>query len=163
MHQLAMRGLTDETAPARASGAIDVDASPERVFDALADVSQWPSFRGDVTDATSEGPAAPGRAFTWRANGALVTSRFALVERPARLTWSNGAPGMIASCVYLFSATPSGGTRIRCEESMDASAIASHIDDDVLGAGIASWLAGIKAHVEAGAAGSSVHGGRNDS
>jgi hypothetical protein len=163
MHQLAMRGLTDETAPARASGAIDVDASLERVFDALADVSQWPSFRGDVTDAASEGPAAPGRVFTWRANGALVTSRFAIVERPARLSWSNSAPGMVASCVYLFSATPSGGTRIRCEESMDASAIAPHMNDEVLGAGIASWLAGIKAHVEAEAAGSRIRGGHEES
>lgn len=151
-HQLAMRGLTDETAPARAQGVIDIDARPERVFDALADVTNWPSFRGDVTDAASDGPATPGRAFTWRANGAPVNSRFALVERPTRLSWSNGAPGMVASCVYQFSATPAGGTRIQCEESMDASVAAPHIDDAVLRAGIASWLAGIKDHVEAGAA-----------
>lgn len=147
-YQLALRGDTDEQAPARAHGSIDIAVSPEEVFDALADVSNWPSFRGDVTDAVADGPAVTGRSFTWRANGAPVTSRFAVVERPARLTWSNDAVGMTAACVYQFLPTEDGGTQIRCKESMDASGAAPHIDDDVLGAGIASWLAGIKAYTE---------------
>jgi hypothetical protein len=147
-YSLARRGLTDAGAPARARGRIDIAAAPEDVFDALADVGNWPDFRPDVTDAFSTGAAAPGQAFSWRAGGALVDSRFALVERPTLLTWSNEAPGMTAACVYRFEPLDAGGTRIDCEESMDASGAALHIDDDALAAGIRSWLAGIRRHIE---------------
>ncbi|WP_308799603.1 SRPBCC family protein [Agromyces silvae] len=87
MHELALRGITDQTAPPRVRGSVEIDLSPDAVFDALAEVSNRPSFRADVTDAHAEGPAASGQAFSWRANDAIVTSRFALVDRPARLTW----------------------------------------------------------------------------
>jgi hypothetical protein len=147
-HQFAADGATDPAAPARARGAVDVAAPPEAVWDALASVENWPAFRDDVTTAATDGPAAPGRAFTWRASSLMVTSRFAIVERPTRLTWSNAAPGMTSSCVYEFHRTEDGRTRIRGEESMDASGIAPHIDDAFLEAGIGSWLDGIKAFVE---------------
>jgi len=148
MHQLAARGVVDPAAPARAAGQIDIATSPEEVWDALARVENWPSFRADVTQAETDGTASSGRTFRWRANGLRVESRFAIVERPTRLTWSNSAPGMSASCVYEFHRTEDGHTLVRCEESMDASAIAPHIDDAVLGEGIRTWLEGIKSFVE---------------
>lgn len=144
MHQFAARGVVDPSAPARATGQIGIATSPEKVWDALAKVQNWPSFRADVTQAETDGT---GR-FTWRADGLPVESRFAIVERPTRLTWSNSAPGLSASCVYEFHRTDDGHTVVRCEESMDASAIAPHIDDAVLAEGIRTWLEGIKSFVE---------------
>ncbi|MBB5790241.1 SRPBCC family protein [Jiangella mangrovi] len=151
-HRLAEEGRVDPAAPAHATGGIDVAASPEEVWDALATVANWPRFRADVTDAETEGPAdAPadaGRAFRWRAGGHPVESRFAITDRPSRLSWSNAAPGLTASCVYEFDRTPSGHTRIRAAESMDASAVAPHLDHAALAEGIRTWLEGIKAFVE---------------
>lgn len=151
IHQFAARGVVDPTAPARAEGHIGIATPPEKVWDALARVENWPSFRADVTQAQTGGTASSGRTFTWRANGLPVESRFAIVERPTRLTWSNSAPGMSASCVYEFHRTEDGHTLIRCEESMDASEIAPHIDDAVLGEGIRTWLEGIRSFVEGAA------------
>ena len=148
-HLLATEGRVDETAPAHATGDIEIAASPEEVFDALSTVANWPGFRADVTEAETDGPAAPGRGFTWRASGLPVESRFAIVERPSRLSWSNHAvAGMTASCVYEFDRTEQGHTRIRCAESMDASAVAPQIDSAFLAGGIRSWLEGIQAFVE---------------
>lgn len=153
-HRLAAEGRVDETAPAHATGSIEIAASPEEVFDALATVANWPGFRADVTQAETDGPAAPGRGFTWRANGLPVESRFAIVERPSRLSWSNyAAAGMTASCVYEFDRTEQGHTRVRAAESMDASAVAPQIDSAFLAGGIRSWLEGIESFVERGPAG----------
>lgn len=149
-HRLAEAGTIAEEAPARARGEVDIAAVPETVWDALADVSNWPAFRADVTDAVPAGPTTQGSTFTWAANGLPVSSRFALVERPSRLTWSNFAPGMAATCVYQFELTADGGTRIRAMESMDASGIAPDLDDTALEHGIRTWLDGIKAFVEGG-------------
>lgn len=148
-YRLALQGVVDTAAPARATGSIEIDAAREEVWEALAQVENWSSIRGDITDSRAAGPPATGSSFTWSANGVPMTSAFALVERPARLSWANMAPGVAAVCVYEFDELGSRRTRIRCEESIDAAAVAPGLDHEVLAANISSWLEGIKAYTEA--------------
>ncbi|MEV0350325.1 SRPBCC family protein [Nonomuraea sp. NPDC050680] len=148
VYELASAGAVDMAAPAIAGGAIDIDAPREVVWDALAQVENWPGIRADVSDVEPSGPTESGSSFTWSAGGAPVTSAFALVERASRLTWVTTAPGFSMAAVYEFDDLGFERTRIRCQESMDAAAVAPHIDHDVLAGLIRSWLEGIKAFVE---------------
>lgn len=147
-YQRALIGAVDPDAPARAYGSIDIDAPREVVWDAVAHVENWPSIRGDITDAVAPGSPAAGATFVWRAGGVPITSAFARVERPTLLTWANTAPGLAMTCVYEFEEPTPGRTRIWGEESMDAAAVAPHIDDAALAASIRSWLEGIRRFVE---------------
>lgn len=156
--RLALTGTVDAEAPARATGSIDIDAPRAAVWDALAHVENWPGIRADVTDVRASGAPVSGGAFTWLAGGVPVTSALALVERPTRLTWANTAPGMAMACVYELDELSPHRTRLRCAESMDAAAVAPHIDHDVLAGNIRSWIEGLRAFVEADR--SSAHGSR---
>ncbi len=147
-YELALTATTDRNASARASGSIQIDAPRERVWDALAHVENWPLIRNDISDPDAARPPAQGTAFEWNAAAGRITSRFALVERPNRLTWANTAPGLAMTCVYNFDDAAPGRTRIRCDESMNADVIALHIDDTVLAESIRTWLEGIKSFVE---------------
>ncbi|UYM06832.1 SRPBCC family protein [Solicola gregarius] len=147
-YRQALIGSVDAAAPACATGSIDIEAPRDAVWDTLAHVENWPSLRDDISKAVPSGPPATGSGFTWHAGGVPVTSAFALVERATRLTWANTAPGMAMACVYEFDELGPARARIRCEESMDAAAVAPHIDDGVLADNIRTWLEGIKAYVE---------------
>ncbi|MFD3745392.1 SRPBCC family protein [Nocardia sp. NPDC058633] len=146
--QLASSGKVDTAAHALGAGTIEIDAPREAVWNALAHVDNWPSIRADISNVAASGPPAPGSVFTWHAAGAPVTSAFAVVERASRLTWATTAPGLSMVAVYEFDDLGFGRTRIRCRESMDATAIAPHIDHNVLEELIRSWLEGIKAFTE---------------
>lgn len=147
-YRLALDGAVDTGAPARATGTIDIDASRDSVWNALTHVENWPSIRGDISNAQTFGPAATASSFSWHAGGIPISSAFALVERPTRLTWANAAPGLDMACVYEFDELGPERTRIRCEESMDAAVAAPHIDDRALAESIRTWLEGVKAFVE---------------
>lgn len=148
VYRLARAGIVDADAPARATGSIDIEAAPEAVWDTLAHVENWPSIRSDISDARASSTPSAGSPFTWRAGGLPLSSAFALAERATRLTWASQAPGVAAVCVYAFEEIGSGRTRIRCEESMDAAAVAPDLDDAMLAERIRTWLEGIKAYAE---------------
>jgi hypothetical protein len=147
-YELALRARMDRDASARAPGAIEIDAPREQVWDALAHVANWPLIRSDITDPAASGPPATGACFTWGSAAGRVSSAFALVERPSRLTWANTAPGLSMTCVYELDELAGDRTLLRCEESMNAAAVAPDIDDVVLAASIRSWIEGIKHFVE---------------
>ncbi|MEV0110683.1 SRPBCC family protein [Nocardia sp. NPDC050799] len=147
-YQFALSAAVDTAAPAVAGGTIDVEASREVVWDALAHVENWPSIRADISDVVASGPPTEGSTFTWSAGGAPVASAFALAERPNRLTWATTAPGMSMVGVYEFDELGPDRTRIRAQESMDAAAAGVNIDNQVLAELIRTWLEGIKAFVE---------------
>ena len=148
-YALASAGVVDIDAPARASGSIDIDAPREAVWDALAHVENWPGIRGDISDARATAAPATGVTFTWHAGGLPLVSAFALVDRAHRLTWASTAPGVSAVAVYDFAELGPARTRIDCEESMDAAAVAPGLDDVALADRIRTWLEGIRAYAEA--------------
>ncbi|WP_280512454.1 SRPBCC family protein [Nocardia farcinica] len=150
-YRLARTGQVDLDAPAVAAGTIDIAAPRARVWQTLADVRKWPDIRGDISHVATTGPAATARSFTWHADGAPVVSTFAVVEPPTRLTWTThdaDHAGFSAIAVYEFDEIDAGHTRIRCQESMDATAIGLPLDNETLTGLIQSWLAGLKSLIE---------------
>ncbi|MET3896519.1 putative membrane protein [Devosia sp. UYZn731] len=150
LDQLAERGVVDRDASVIASGSIDIEASTQRVWALLADVTNWPSIRSDVGEVFFDDIPRRGAVFTWSTGGVPLQSRFAIVEPGNRLTWTTVATGLGAVHVYRFETIETGRTRILAEESMDAPA-APQLNSAILAVQIRTWLEGIKALAEQGA------------
>ncbi len=106
----------DRSAPAIATGELDIAASPEVAWDVISNIEAWPSWNPDVKTATLEGPLAVGSVFRWRAGGVSLISTLRTVDPPRELSWSGRAMGIRA--IHTFRFEPSdGGTLARSEES----------------------------------------------
>ena len=147
-YRLALTGAIDIAATAVAGGVIDIRAPRGIVWDSLATVENWPEIRADISDVVAAGPARTGASFTWHAAGTPVTSVFALSDRPSRLAWATTAPGFFMVAVYQFDELGPDHTRIRCQESMNGTAVPPGIDHDVLAELIRTWLKGISKFVD---------------
>lgn len=106
----------DQHAPVFSQGQIAVASSPERVWDILADLENWPSWNADVESVTLESPVRPGTVFRWKAGSAKIVSTLREVERPRRLSWTGQTMGVTAIHVWRFE--PSGdGVTVSMQES----------------------------------------------
>jgi uncharacterized protein YndB with AHSA1/START domain len=106
----------DRSAPVFSTGAIAIAASPERVWDILADFESWPSWNPDVDSVSLDGSVAPGTVFRWKAGSANIVSTLRDVDRPHRLSWTGRTSGVGAIHVWRFE--PSGdGASVAMEES----------------------------------------------
>ncbi len=108
----------NRSAPATASGELDIAASPEVVWDVVSDIEAWPSWNPDVRTARLEGPLAVGSVFRWKAGGASLTSTLRVVDPPRELSWSGRTMGIRAIHVFRFEPND-GGTFARSEESWE--------------------------------------------
>jgi uncharacterized protein YndB with AHSA1/START domain len=108
----------NRSAPAVASGELDIAASREVVWDVISDIGAWPSWNPDVRTSRLEGPLAIGSVFRWKAGGAWLTSTLRVVDPPRELSWSGRTMGIRA--IHTFRFEPSdGGTLARSEESWE--------------------------------------------
>ncbi|HET9672197.1 MAG TPA: SRPBCC family protein [Actinomycetota bacterium] len=108
----------DRSAPVFSEGSIDVAASPEVVWDTLADFERWPSWSPGVGSVSLEGPVAEGTTFRWKAGATRLVSVLGLVDRPRGIGWTGRAMGVRAIHVWRF-APIDGGSRVTMEESFD--------------------------------------------
>lgn len=90
----------DESAPAVARDAIDVEATPEAVWEVLTDIARWPTWNPDIKSASIGGPIAPETTFQWKAGPGTITSTFEVVKAPHLLVWSGRTLGIYAIHVY---------------------------------------------------------------
>jgi uncharacterized protein YndB with AHSA1/START domain len=106
----------DASAPVRASGSVEIAASPWAVWAILTAIERWPAWNPDVTDARLEGPFAEGSTFSWKAGPGTITSTLVHVEEPRRLEWTGRTLGIAA--VHAWSLREqAGGTFLTTEES----------------------------------------------
>ena len=77
----------------RSTATITIAASPERVWQLLATIDEWPRWNPDVTAAHLDGHLTPGSSFTWTENGFGIESTFLKVEPPRQLAWRGHAVG----------------------------------------------------------------------
>jgi uncharacterized protein YndB with AHSA1/START domain len=106
----------DRTAPVVAASEIDIDASPEVVWDVLTTFERWPSWNPDVKTMAFGGPVAEGTTFTWKAGPGTITSTIGHVEPPHAIAWTGRTLGIDA--VHVWRLEPQlDGTHVHCEES----------------------------------------------
>jgi hypothetical protein len=106
----------DGSAPAVASGSIEIEAAPEVVWDVLTTIGDWPSWNPDVRTAALDGDLAPGTTFRWKAGPGTITSTIQELDPPHRITWTGRTVGIKAIHVYRLEAGATG-TSVVSEES----------------------------------------------
>ena len=110
----------DRDAPVFSEGQIDVAATPEELWDIMANFENWPSWNPDVQSVTLEGPVVEGTTFRWKAGATRLVSTLRVVERPHLLGWTGRTMGIRAIHVWRFAASPDGSIA-RMEESFDGA------------------------------------------
>ena len=105
-------------APATTDQTVDIAAEPERVWQVLSDIDQWPRWQSDIPAAHLTGPLQAGSSFDWQTGGLTIHSTLHTVQPQAGLGWSGKSFGAFA--VHNWTLTPQAdGTRVRVQESME--------------------------------------------
>ena len=90
----------DPTAPVKASGEIEIDASADQVWETITDIARWPEWNPDVTAVSIDGPLAPGTQFRWKAGPGTIRSKLVEVDRPNVIAWTGKTLGIYAVHVW---------------------------------------------------------------
>jgi uncharacterized protein YndB with AHSA1/START domain len=108
----------DPNAPAVARSELEIGASPQIVWDVLADIDRWPSWNPDVKVASLEGALAEGTRFRWKSGPGTITSTLRRVEPPHLIAWTGETFGIKAIHVYRLERR-GDATLVSSEESWD--------------------------------------------
>jgi len=108
----------NELAPVIASREVEVEASPETIWDIIVAVDSWPDWNPDVKAAFIEGDLAVGTRFSWKAGQLTIRSTVLQMERPHHLVWTGTTTGIKA--VHLWQIEQRGEKAlVRSEESWE--------------------------------------------
>lgn len=151
-----------QATPAPLTAAIDVDASPESVWQVLSDLRRMPEFSPELRRVVPLGRRTSGvgtRILGINRRGAAVwptTSRVTRWEPGRAVAWRTRQSG--ATWVYELEAGPAGGTRVTSRRVLPAYTAGTALlapliggaagHDRELADGMATTLARIKAVVE---------------
>jgi len=140
-------------AAAYSEAEIEIAAQPQRVWNLLTRIEQWPAWNALVEKATLSGPLRPGSVFRWSSRGFTVTSTLREVTPSRRIAWTGKAFGTRAFHSWEIEATERG-TILRTAEwfggwlpRMMPGAMQRTLDET-----LPAWLLAIKAQVERSAA-----------
>ncbi len=139
----------DQSAPLISRKVIEISASPERVWEVMAAVNQWPDWNSTVSWVNSAGPLRVGSIFKWKSGGLRITSTVRLFELNHAIGWTGGAMGAFASHAWYLEET-SSGVRVITEESMSGWLIRlfKPIVRMILSSSLQRWLFDLKKESE---------------
>jgi hypothetical protein len=106
----------DEQAPVTAAAEIEIEATPDTVWDVLTTIDRWPSWNPAVKSMSMQGPLAPGSVFRWKAGPGTITSTIRRVEPQRLIAWTGKTLGIRAIHVYRLEPRD-GRTFVQTEES----------------------------------------------
>jgi uncharacterized protein YndB with AHSA1/START domain len=148
-HSTTKKMHINPNAPVVQSNEIFIDATPERVWAVLTNISAWPQWYGRISRAHIDATPAQGVPFQWKINGAAIQSVLQVVVPHQTFGWSGVTFG--GSAIHRWQLTPaSGGTLVQVAESMDGWLIRlfkSKMNRD-LAADMVRWLAALKEECE---------------
>jgi hypothetical protein len=106
----------DRDAPVFVSAGIEVEASPETVWDTLTHLESWPAWYPGVKSMVADGQFAVGSTFRWSAGPGTIRSEIVTAERPSSAAWKGYHGGIEA--VHVWSLEPVGHmTHVHTDES----------------------------------------------
>jgi hypothetical protein len=108
----------NENASVIAKGMIEIHASPEIIWDIIADIKRWPIWNPDVKNASLEGEMIKGSKFKWKSGSVTISSVLQEVDRPRFIGWTGKTMGIKA--VHIWKLEPENAeTVVRTEESWE--------------------------------------------
>ena len=145
---LAAKGQIQQNAPVKAVSEIAIKASPEKVWQILTGINEWPKWQSTVSAARINGALEPGTIFTWTSGGAVIKSRIALVQRNQQIGWTGTAYKARAIHIWALKPLPDGGTLVKTMESMDGFLLTVFYSSKDLAKSHEIWLQALKHKAE---------------
>jgi uncharacterized membrane protein len=96
--------------------SVEIDASPQLVWDVFSDVERWPEWTASVTSLVGQdGPAlAVGKRFAIKQPGLQkLVWTVTEIDPGASWTWVHRSPGVLVSARHYVTAQPGGRTLVR--------------------------------------------------
>jgi len=127
---------------------MQISAPPQKVWALLIDAPSWPIWYPQIEHVETPTSLAIGTRFTWKSGGATIHSEVHLFEPQHRLSWTGTAFPAKAVHVWELESTPSGGTIVTVDESMDGPLMKRLYPSDKLAKADTDWLAALKRAAE---------------
>jgi hypothetical protein len=139
----------DWSAPVLARHETDIHASLDTVWRLHTDIDAWPTWNAEITAAQTDGPLAPGHAFTWTSYGFTITSTVYAVAEHSRTLWGGTGEGITATHEWRFDTTTEG-VHVTTNESFAGQPVeADRVGmQTILDASLIAWLGRLKAAAE---------------
>jgi hypothetical protein len=148
LEKLAANGRIDENAPVKASSEIVIHASPEKVWQVLTDIGNWPKWQSAVSAAKMNGPLESGTTFVWITGHTKIRSRIALAHPVTELAWTGTAYRARAIHVWNLQPLPGHSTLVKTSESMDGLMLRIFYSSKYLAKSQKLWLDALKRRTE---------------
>ena len=108
----------NEKAPVIEKQHVFIPAAPQKVWEIISDINNWPEWQSDVTQAELCGELKEGTIFKWKAGGIRFTSELHTVNDFQVIGWTGKTIGTNAVHNWRFE-KKNGGTMIYVEESLE--------------------------------------------
>ena len=145
---LALAGKIQRHASVKSSAEITINAPPEKVWQLLTDIPDWPKWEPSIIETSMPGKLQPGTVFTWNAGGMTVHSKLALVEPYTRLSWTGNVFNAHAIHVWTLEPLPGGRTLVKTDESINGFLLALMYSSKDLAKSHQVWLESLKSKAE---------------
>lgn len=132
----------------KAASEIVIHASPEKVWQILTAIDDWPKWQSTVSAAHINGALAPGTTFTWTNGGAEIKSRIALLPHNEQIGWTGTAYKARAIHIWSLQPLPGGSTLVKTTESMDGFLLTVFYSSEDLAKSHDIWLQALKHKAE---------------
>jgi hypothetical protein len=136
-------------AAASSQAQIQIAATPERVWDVLSKIDQWPKWNPLVQTARLSGPLHSGSCFRWKSKGMTIISTLQEVTPNERLTWTGEAFGTRAIHAWEIEEIEQG-VELSTAESFDGwlPRLMPKTMQRALDETLPAWLKAIKSEAE---------------
>ena len=141
--------MINKKAPVITYQEMDINASPEKVYQIMSDINHWSKWHKDVEDVHLNRRFSIGSSFDWKSGGLRICSVLHTVVPRKKIGWSGEAFGAFAIHNWYFE--PNGtGTTVKVEESMEGWLVELFPSkfQNGLEKSLQTWLKNLKAKAE---------------
>jgi len=97
-------------APVIGRSEIEINADPQKVWDVLSDIKNWPDWNPDIKSVSLEGDLVPGTEFHWKTGAGTITSTLQEVQAPEVLAWTGKV--MTIKAIHVYKLSPKDGKTV---------------------------------------------------
>lgn len=108
----------NEKAPVKEAGEIEIDSTPEKVWNIMINFHEWPNWNPDIKKVEINGPIIEGTVFKWKAGPGTITSRLQQIVPYKTLGWSGKTFGIKAIHIWNIE-QKNGSTIVKTKESWE--------------------------------------------
>ena len=139
----------DCNAPVIARHETDINAPLATVWRLQTDVSNWPAWQTEITNAQLDGAFQPGNSFKWTSYGFTVVSTIYASAERARTLWGGTAEGITGTHEWVYTHT-AAGVHVATHESFAGEPVAADTTgmQSALDTSLTDWLGHLQAAAE---------------